>query len=953
MYKVPEDFCVRERSVARAKAQLVARRGEGGDLSRERVADTLQRLDVRVAGRVSCGREKFATRCRAKVSRNHAVSRSTSPPSPSCCGVDGGGGGMAETGAAAGVRKDGGASGASAANGGTDGGRGAEDGEAARGGAGSGTDAVGGVAGAGEGEDGGGMAREDDEAAGCDEGEGPAGTARHPGTATVAAFAGATTLADLAEAGREPSLAVESPRDPSPALYAARRSARYSSHAAFTHAGMSDARPRDRMTLAAITPSRRTAEHEPRTGYASEEEEQEGVHIPRTRPLSSYHSANDFLPPLGAQQPWRLSRHLSHFAKPSRSTQRPPPGCAAQYAHCEGGQQRRKMSNEGTAYADARRRLRRGGAPHRGWERELRSPGLLLWRRSSGGFVRGKGALGLRDHHLRSRFVLRHANGAGGNFALRARSRRGLGLLDDLDIVAGQLIHFRLRAAHLGLNFGHGSGGLVLALAIGALSRELSLHLGERLAVEGVCPWDALINGLPFHPRREPRRLTHQAHSLVRDLFGILASPDDGLRSCASTRRANSTYSSSPAILPPGADANSALSSSRAAARSCAGVAVFLPFAAVDLAAVDADMTREEWEVGERGNGGVGESECDWKSRGESRARGSRACSGGVPLFADSGTIAANDVACQRSVVSALRTRAAITKRANAAATRDRAARPGERAQKSHGKRGKFAFDFAFERSHRAAKIFGASERGDVAGPGAAEDAYRRVGAIVEQAKTFTRCEIHGFADFALRTEEAVPLDDQEGLIKGLTAKDHLDARRDRQKLTVASIIRQDQLRRTRAKAANTYHAIVQLILCLKPLLARARIRIHQAFQDGQLLKHLRARECRDFIANFDGATVKILQSRLHGEPGDAKNVSTLSQPRGRALIPPRYRARSHRWLNGDVQDLSEGEMMRPTNRYQQFSHSARTRPRPLRHSLARAKRLDGVREPIDPREAS
>ncbi|OSC96233.1 hypothetical protein PYCCODRAFT_1472788 [Trametes coccinea BRFM310] len=51
--------------------------------------------------------------------------------------------------------------------------------------------------------------------------------------------------------------------------------------------------------------------------------------------------------------------------------------------------------------------------------------------------------------------------------------------------------------------------------------------------------------------------------------------------------------------------------------------------------------------------------------------------------------------------------------------------------------------------------------------------------------------------------------------------------------------------------------------------------------------------------------------------------------------------------------DPDTSPLMRPTNRYQQFSHSARTRPRPLRHSLARAKRLDGVREPIDPREAS
>ncbi|KAL7281403.1 hypothetical protein ACG7TL_004716 [Trametes sanguinea] len=451
------------------------------------------------------------------------------------------------------------------------------------------------------------------------------------------------------------------------------------------------------------------------------------------------------------------------------------------------------------------------------------------------------------------------------------------------------------------LYLSNGRGGLLFALAIrflrlltlGALSRELCLHLSKGLAVERVGPRDLRIDLLALHAGREPDGLAHQACGLICHLLRGLATPDDVLRmlvkggekgktrhtSCARTRRAKSEYSSSPAMLPPGADANSALTSSRAAARSCAGVAAFLPFAGADLAVVEADM----------------------------------AGSGGVPLFADSGTIAANDVARQRSVVSALRTRAAITKRANTATTHDRTARPGERSRKrislglhllrgllqiaanlsllhllwwlearklflvfaegflqSHGKRGKFAFDFAFERSHRAAEIFGASERGDVAGPGAAEDAYRRV---------------HGFADFALRTEEAVPLDDQEGLIKGLTAKDHLDARRDRQKLAVASIIRQDQ--------------------------------------DGQLLKHLRARERRDFVANFDGATVKILQSRLHGEQGDAKNVSTLSQPRGRALIPPRYRARSHRWLNGDVQDLSEGEMMRPTNRHQRFSHTA------------------------------
>ena len=93
-----------------------------------------------------------------------------------------------------------------------------------------------------------------------------------------------------------------------------------------------------------------------------------------------------------------------------------------------------------------------------------------------------------------------------------------------------------------------------------------------------------------------------------------------------------------------------------------------------------------------------------------------------------------------------------------------------------------------------AAKV-GASERSDLARPGAVEDTHRRVGAIVEKVKAFARSPVHGFADFALRTEEAVPLDVQEGLIKSLAAKDHLDARRDRQKLAVAGIICQDQVR--------------------------------------------------------------------------------------------------------------------------------------------------------------
>ncbi|KAI9061583.1 hypothetical protein FKP32DRAFT_1678036 [Trametes sanguinea] len=82
----------------------------------------------------------------------------------------------------------------------------------------------------------------------------------------------------------------------------------------------------------------------------------------------------------------------------------------------------------------------------------------------------------------------------------------------------------------------------------------------------------------------------------------------------------------------------------------------------------------------------------------------------------------------------------------------------------SHGQRSKFAPDFALERSHRAAKILGARECSDVARSGAAEDAYRGVGAIMEKAETFAHGLVHGLADFALRTEEAVPLDHQEGV---------------------------------------------------------------------------------------------------------------------------------------------------------------------------------------------
>ena len=88
-----------------------------------------------------------------------------------------------------------------------------------------------------------------------------------------------------------------------------------------------------------------------------------------------------------------------------------------------------------------------------------------------------------------------------------------------------------------------------------------------------------------------------------------------------------------------------------------------------------------------------------------------------------------------------------------------------------------------------------------------------------------------------------------------------------------------NQRGRVRAKAANTYHAIIKLVLSLKPLLARARIRVHQAFQDGQLLKHLRARERRGFVANLEGALVKILQSRLHSERRGAKDGSAPFDP--------------------------------------------------------------------------
>ncbi|KAJ2959961.1 hypothetical protein NUW54_g14453 [Trametes sanguinea] len=44
---------------------------------------------------------------------------------------------------------------------------------------------------------------------------------------------------------------------------------------------------------------------------------------------------------------------------------------------------------------------------------------------------------------------------------------------------------------------------------------------------------------------------------------------------------------------------------------------------------------------------------------------------------------------------------------------------------------------------------------------------------------------------------------------------------------------------------------------------------------------------------------------------------------------------------------------MRPTNRHQRFSHSARKTPRPPRHSLARAKTLAGVRDSSGSREDS
>ncbi|KAJ2966313.1 hypothetical protein NUW54_g13845 [Trametes sanguinea] len=103
------------------------------------------------------------------------------PPlsSSSSRGADGGCG-AEDAEAAAVVWKEGRAIGASAANRGTEGMRGTEGGEAARGGA-----VDGGCEGAGEGEEGGGITREDDEAAGCDDGEGPAGTAmRTRGTRT-------------------------------------------------------------------------------------------------------------------------------------------------------------------------------------------------------------------------------------------------------------------------------------------------------------------------------------------------------------------------------------------------------------------------------------------------------------------------------------------------------------------------------------------------------------------------------------------------------------------------------------------------------------------------------------------------------------------------------------------------------------------------------------------------
>ncbi|KAL7282957.1 LOW QUALITY PROTEIN: hypothetical protein ACG7TL_002375 [Trametes sanguinea] len=848
-----------------------------------------------------------------------------------CSGVGGGGGGIAETAAeGAGVRKEGGGRGASAAKGGTEGGRGASTGETTRGGAGGGRRAE--------------ESREEVMArtAGAEpwrtttprvakrtrrQARQPAYAAQksaaprgvnfvlppEPGTEPFAVCEGPEAFADFADGGREPSLAVESPREPSPAANAAKRAALCSSQAARTHPGMSDARPRDRMTFAATTPSRRTA-----VDAGEKREGRTGRELTAGMPLILVPLGEGLLAPtwspaaLAPQQaPVALREAFAEHTSAStwvRGAIRTLEGRSA--VREKGG--RKELT-----------RTDKGGSTEAGRQTGAGKTSVLART-----FFRGEGAaagsqrtLGTAHHNFGGGFVLRDADGARRDLTLRASSRGGFHRFNDLHLLLTQLVDLRVTLANLRLDLRHRGGSLVFPLTLSALRSGLCLDLRERLAIQGVRPGNALIDPLPLHAGREPDGLAHQARSLICHLLRGLTTPDDVLRisekegakgrirhtSCARTRRAKSTYSSSPAILPP----------------------------EVDLAAVDADMV--VMRVG-------GWREREW---------GVEESDGGVPLFADSGTIAANDVACQRSVVSALRTRAAITKRANTATTHDRAARPGERSGKSHGKRGKFTFDFAFERSHRAAKIFGASERGDVAGPGAAEDAYRRVGAIVEQAKTFTRCEIHGFADFALRTEEAVPLDDQEGLIKGLTAKDHLDARRDRQKLAVASIIRQDQLRRTRAKAANTYHAIVQLILCLKPLLARARIRIHQAFQDGQLLKHLRARERRDFVANFDGATVKILQSRLHGEQGDAKNVSTLSQPRGRALIPPRYRARSHRWLNGDVQDLSEGEMMRPTNRHQRFSHTARPRPRPLRHSLARAKRLAGVCGPIDPREDS
>ncbi|KAJ2972329.1 hypothetical protein NUW54_g12292 [Trametes sanguinea] len=44
---------------------------------------------------------------------------------------------------------------------------------------------------------------------------------------------------------------------------------------------------------------------------------------------------------------------------------------------------------------------------------------------------------------------------------------------------------------------------------------------------------------------------------------------------------------------------------------------------------------------------------------------------------------------------------------------------------------------------------------------------------------------------------------------------------------------------------------------------------------------------------------------------------------------------------------------MRPTNRHQRISHSARKTPQPPRHFLARAKTLAGVRDPSSSREGS